>query len=283
MLKNNKTRVLVMHDSLMMCFYYCDILVQGGYEVEITDRASEGMRKALIQPFDIFLICADIPELANYEFIKNIRADLSFCKTLTIMISYGAKTSDILAALNAGVDIYLHKPVTAEEIYAHMCVYECQTMAAPLYDETYQREYITRRFGGYQWSRVENKNVSFQNNHVLNRVVMAATHQCLLNLSHIQSSHWQQTSKDIYNRVSRILTTLRSASTAIDMPSVRLTPWFQLLKYGFSPDSITALIYTVELIKENMQQHLLMMQEPRPKLIPHAIYETDAPLSVMEA
>ncbi len=113
-------RVLVVDDSTAVRRYHCDILEQCGHQVEAAYNGVEGLEKALMQSFDLFLVDVNMPKMDGYEFVRQLRADDHLCDLPIIMISTESKEMDKIAAMDAGADLYLIKPTRPEVLESHV-------------------------------------------------------------------------------------------------------------------------------------------------------------------
>ena len=89
-------------------------LRRSGYEVTCVDSGTEALRLAKNEGFDLFLVDNWLPGLSGPELTAHIR---EFDKTTPILFYSGAAyDDDKQAALNAGAQGYLVKPIGIERL-----------------------------------------------------------------------------------------------------------------------------------------------------------------------
>ncbi|MDQ7911252.1 response regulator transcription factor [Phytohabitans sp. ZYX-F-186] len=88
-----------------------------GYTVRGTATAEEGLREQRRSPADTVLVDLMLPGVDGYECIRQLRArdDVPI-----VVVSARDDTHDIVAALEAGADDYLVKPVAVKELSARL-------------------------------------------------------------------------------------------------------------------------------------------------------------------
>lgn len=86
-------------------------LAAHGYAIEIAEDGEQALATAQrLQP-DLVLLDVMMPKMDGIEVCRNIRADKSLSFMPIIMITAKSATQDVIAALDAGADEYLTKPV----------------------------------------------------------------------------------------------------------------------------------------------------------------------------
>jgi two-component system, OmpR family, response regulator RegX3 len=88
-----------------------------GYTVRGTATAEEGLREQKRAPADTVLVDLMLPGIDGYECIRQLRArdDVPI-----VVVSARDDTHDIVAALEAGADDYVVKPVAVKELSARL-------------------------------------------------------------------------------------------------------------------------------------------------------------------
>ncbi|MES1982616.1 MAG: response regulator [Pseudomonadota bacterium] len=109
--------VLVIDDSVTIRLYYRGILEQAGYTVEQAANGYEGIEKALLHPFALFIVDINMPIMDGYTFLRKVR-DLT--DVPAIMISNESEERDVQRAYEAGASIYIVKPVEPAELLLHV-------------------------------------------------------------------------------------------------------------------------------------------------------------------
>jgi len=87
----------------------------------------EGLEKALMGNFDLFLVDVNMPKMDGYAFTDQLRSDSKLQHLPIVMISTEAKDRDKTAAFDAGADLYLVKPVKPEVLTAHVAIQATRT------------------------------------------------------------------------------------------------------------------------------------------------------------
>lgn len=96
-----------------------------GFQVEIETRGDAGLKKALEEDFDLFILDLMLPNIDGFEICKGIRE-----KKNTPILVVSAKKDDIdkVRGLGLGADDYITKPFSPSELVArvkaHMARYE---------------------------------------------------------------------------------------------------------------------------------------------------------------
>jgi CheY-like chemotaxis protein len=113
-------RVLVVDDVAANRALMCDFLTSAGFEVA---QASDG-RQMLVaaksfRP-DLILVDSVMPSLDGVEATRRLRRDADLAKVPVIAISASATAEHHAACLQAGVNVFLTKPVSLEALQAHI-------------------------------------------------------------------------------------------------------------------------------------------------------------------
>jgi two-component system, chemotaxis family, chemotaxis protein CheY len=118
-----KARVLVVDDSSLVRLYYRAALEKAGFEVEQAINGIEAMERALSQPFDLVIVDVNMPRMDGLSFLRALRRATADVATLpALMISTESEVQDIAAAITAGANFYIVKPVAEAELVRHVCV-----------------------------------------------------------------------------------------------------------------------------------------------------------------
>ncbi|RMH50762.1 MAG: response regulator [Zetaproteobacteria bacterium] len=96
-------RILVVDDSAAVRGYHTDILNRAGHETAVAINGVEGLDKALLEDYDLFLVDVNMPKMDGYEFVRQIREDARLRDRPAIMISTESKGRDKIAAFDAGI------------------------------------------------------------------------------------------------------------------------------------------------------------------------------------
>lgn len=110
-------KILVVDDFSMMRRIIKNLLREIGYEnIQESENGKEALAMARSGNFDLIITDWNMPEMDGYELLKQIRFDDKLCATPVIMVTAEAKKDQIVAAAKAGVNGYIIKPFTANQI-----------------------------------------------------------------------------------------------------------------------------------------------------------------------
>ncbi|MEU8181073.1 response regulator transcription factor [Micromonospora sp. NPDC049044] len=111
------TAVLVIEDDDRIRLALLLALEDEGYEAVGAATAEEGLRDQRRAPADYVLVDLMLPGLDGFECIRQIRRDDD---VPIVVVSARDDTHDIVAALEAGADDYVVKPVAIKELTARL-------------------------------------------------------------------------------------------------------------------------------------------------------------------
>ena len=112
--------VLVVDDATVVRLYYRQILESAGHQVAEAINGVEALEKALETPFDLALVDVNMPVMDGLTFVQTLRRDPAIHGLPVLMTSTQSHTSDKLAALRAGANLYLIKPVAPADLALHV-------------------------------------------------------------------------------------------------------------------------------------------------------------------
>jgi DNA-binding response OmpR family regulator len=109
--------VLVIEDDDRVRLSLVLALEDEGYAVDGAATAEEGLTRQCTQPADIVLVDLMLPGLDGFDTVRELRRgdDVPI-----VVVSARSDTHDIVAALEAGADDYLVKPVAVKELTARL-------------------------------------------------------------------------------------------------------------------------------------------------------------------
>ena len=119
------SKILIIEDEESIADLEKDYLELSGFEVEIENRGDIGLRRALEEEFDLFILDLMLPGVDGFEICKSIRD-----KKNTPILMVSAKKDDIdkIRGLGLGADDYMTKPFSPSELVArvkaHMARYD---------------------------------------------------------------------------------------------------------------------------------------------------------------
>ncbi|MCI5992898.1 MAG: response regulator transcription factor [Clostridiales bacterium] len=113
----NKPFVLTVEDDTSIRNLITTALKTNDYRYKVANNAREGIMEASTYNPDIVLLDLGLPDMDGLEVIRNIR---SWPNLPIIVISARSEDRDKIEALDAGVDDYLTKPFSVEELLVRL-------------------------------------------------------------------------------------------------------------------------------------------------------------------
>lgn len=119
------SKILIIEDEESIADLEKDYLELSGFEVEIENKGDVGLKRALEEPFDLFILDLMLPQIDGFEICKEIR---NHKNTPVIMVSAKKDDIDKIRGLGLGADDYMTKPFSPSELVArvkaHLARYE---------------------------------------------------------------------------------------------------------------------------------------------------------------
>ncbi|MCI7813195.1 MAG: response regulator transcription factor [Lachnospiraceae bacterium] len=119
------SRILIIEDEESIADLERDYLELSGFEVETENRGDIGLKRALEEDFDLYILDLMLPEIDGFEICRKVRD-----KKNAPIIMVSAKKDDIdkIRGLGLGADDYMTKPFSPSELVArvkaHLARYE---------------------------------------------------------------------------------------------------------------------------------------------------------------
>lgn len=110
--------ILIVDDATVVRLYYRQLLETAGYTVEEAINGIEGLEKVLRTPFDLCIVDVNMPLMDGYAFLAALRREPVTHGMKAIVTTTEAGAADRQAALDAGADLYLVKPVAQDDFAA---------------------------------------------------------------------------------------------------------------------------------------------------------------------
>lgn len=111
-----KSRILVVEDNVVNAMTMIHSLKSYGYDVAHVANGLDAVRVAKEEHPSLILMDIQLPEMDGLEATRQIRADASLRTTPIIALSAVAMPGDKERGLEAGLDLYLTKPVRLKEL-----------------------------------------------------------------------------------------------------------------------------------------------------------------------
>lgn len=119
------SRILIVEDEESIADLEKDYLELSGFEVEVENRGDLGLKRALEEPFDLFILDLMLPGVDGFEICRSIRKEKN---TPILMVSAKKDDIDKIHGLGLGADDYITKPFSPSELVArvkaHLARYE---------------------------------------------------------------------------------------------------------------------------------------------------------------
>ncbi|MCC9655038.1 response regulator [Rhodopirellula sp. JC737] len=109
--------VLIVDDSRVIRRMIARIMKSIGYETHEAEHGLEGLERLQeLGRVDLILVDWNMPEMNGLEFVKAVRADEQHGATPMIMVTTESEMERMALAFMAGVNEYIMKPFTEENI-----------------------------------------------------------------------------------------------------------------------------------------------------------------------
>ena len=113
-------RVLVVDDVVANRDLMCDFLTKAGFQVAQASDGSELLAAAKSFRPDLILMDSVMPSVDGLEATRRLRRDADLAAVPVIAVSASATAEHRAACLQAGVNVFLTKPVSLETLHAHI-------------------------------------------------------------------------------------------------------------------------------------------------------------------
>ena len=123
-------KILIIEDEPSIAELEKDYLELSNFEVQIEQNGRVGLKRALEEEFDMFILDLMLPDMDGFDICREIRKE----KNVPILM-VSAKKDDIdkIRGLGLGADEYITKPLSPSErvarVKAHLARYETLTSA----------------------------------------------------------------------------------------------------------------------------------------------------------
>ena len=119
------SRILIVEDEAAIAELEKDYLELSGFEVEVSNDGTTGLKRALEEDFDLVILDLMLPGVDGFEICRQVRAEKN---TPIIMVSAKKDDIDKIRGLGLGADDYMTQPFSPSELVArvkaHMARYE---------------------------------------------------------------------------------------------------------------------------------------------------------------
>ncbi|MGK0289453.1 MAG: two-component system chemotaxis response regulator CheY [bacterium] len=109
-------KVLVVDDSAIVRNLHTFMLKSAGFEVTEAVNGYDALEKLLSTNFDLIVADINMPKMDGYTLCEEIRKNDVHKDAPIIIISTESEAEDKIKGFNAGANLYLVKPVKAEDL-----------------------------------------------------------------------------------------------------------------------------------------------------------------------
>lgn len=109
-------KILIVDDSAIVRNLHSFMLKTAGFEIEEAVNGYEAIEKLLNSKFDLIVADINMPKMDGYTLCKEVRSKTEYKDIPIIIISTEAEAEDKIQGFKAGANLYLVKPVKAEEL-----------------------------------------------------------------------------------------------------------------------------------------------------------------------
>jgi CheY-like chemotaxis protein len=107
----NGATILIVEDNALNLELATDLLAAAGYSIRQARTGEEGLRLAWAEPPALILMDLRLPGLDGYDALRGLRGDPRTAHIPILALTAQAMTGDKEAALAAGFDDYISKPI----------------------------------------------------------------------------------------------------------------------------------------------------------------------------
>lgn len=109
--------ILVIDDNYdMLEMLRIALASRGGYEVHLSANGEDGLALAKSEQPDLAIVDVMMPDINGYEVVRKLRADPSTEAMSIIILTARGQPVDEIAALEAGANLYMEKPVKPQTL-----------------------------------------------------------------------------------------------------------------------------------------------------------------------
>jgi len=113
-------KMLIVDDSKAMRTFLQHVATELSFKTEEAEDGRDGLNRLINndprEPFDVALVDWDMPIMNGLELVQLVRRNKSFNSLKVMMVTTQNSMDRVSAALEAGADDFLMKPVTKESL-----------------------------------------------------------------------------------------------------------------------------------------------------------------------
>ena len=111
------SKILIVEDEESIAELEKDYLELSGFEVEIENDGEAGLKRAISEEFDLFILDLMLPDISGYTVLKEIR---KISEVPVIILSARSAVADQMSGFEKGADDYITKPFSLALVKMHM-------------------------------------------------------------------------------------------------------------------------------------------------------------------
>lgn len=111
-------KVLVIDDSGVVRSFHSNILKSSGFDADGAMDGIDGLEKSLSAEYDLILCDINMPNMDGVTFTRRYREEGK--ETPIVIISTQGDEEQKMKAYEAGVNLYLVKPIKPEDLITHI-------------------------------------------------------------------------------------------------------------------------------------------------------------------
>jgi len=113
-------RILLVEDNEMNAEFAVELLTDAGARISVARNGQEALDSLALGRFDVVLMDCQMPVMDGYTATRVLRQQKSLQDLPIIAMTAEAMTGDREAALAAGMNDHISKPVVIDEIFAKL-------------------------------------------------------------------------------------------------------------------------------------------------------------------
>jgi PAS domain S-box-containing protein len=117
-MQNTKPKVLIVDDEKGLRIGVQRLLEMEGYEVDVAENGTEGIKLGTSKDYDLAVIDLKMPDIEGIEVLKNIKQ--KFPNTVCFIATAYASYDTAIEATKLGAQSYIPKPFTPEELISEL-------------------------------------------------------------------------------------------------------------------------------------------------------------------
>jgi two-component system chemotaxis sensor kinase CheA len=115
--RRRRPRLLVVDDSITTRMLEQSILEGAGYDVDAVASAEEGLARAAMTPYDLFIVDVEMPGMNGFEFVAATRGDEALSRTPAMLVTSRSAEADRRRGLDAGARAYIVKGEFDQDVF----------------------------------------------------------------------------------------------------------------------------------------------------------------------